>query len=187
MDSGRPQQSTGLGHLLADLRKGRLTVHALPVIDLDEQLRALNTAYRGRQRREQALPPITSLYETLVRLERGRTYQETQQAYTASARQMRQALIDHGRQRRNQGMRSTEHNSDSTAELDIVDVHQLLTELEAMDAEAAHVFELHYFGGHTLIELAALTGFWMPSVIRKLRFAKGWMLMRLRARNKQED
>jgi RNA polymerase sigma factor (sigma-70 family) len=60
-----------------------------------------------------------------------------------------------------------------------VELDDLLTQFEQVDAESARAFELHYFGGLTLRETAAALSISEATVQRRLRLAKAWFLARM--------
>lgn len=67
------------------------------------------------------------------------------------------------------------------ADADVVAVHQALQAFEAIDARAARVVELRYFGGLELPEIAELLGTSPATVKRDLTVAGAWLRRALAA------
>jgi RNA polymerase sigma factor (TIGR02999 family) len=107
-----------------------------------------------------------------------------------AAREMRHALIDHARHAKSEkrggnAPRISLENlvSDqpgvSPVDVDILDLHRLLGELEQMDPEVSRVLELKFFAGLTDEEIASEAGISFAKVRRHWSFARAWMLARL--------
>jgi RNA polymerase sigma factor (sigma-70 family) len=60
--------------------------------------------------------------------------------------------------------------------LDIIEIDEALEKLAVIHSEAARAVELHYFGGMTAEETAAVLGVSVSTVGRDIRFAKAWLL-----------
>lgn len=63
--------------------------------------------------------------------------------------------------------------------LDVVELDKALTELAVVDAEAARVVELRFFGGRTLHETAEILGCTLAIVRKNWDYAKSWLHHRL--------
>jgi RNA polymerase sigma-70 factor, ECF subfamily len=68
--------------------------------------------------------------------------------------------------------------SDST---EVVRVHEALLALEAVDARAAKVVELKFFGGLEIEEIAQVLGIGTATVKRDWALARAWLHRELRA------
>jgi len=98
-----------------------------------------------------------------------------------AARTMRRVLTDHARAR-GRVKRGGERVRVSITELpapdsgvDYLDLEAALTRLEAQDARAAQVLELHFYGGLDYAETAEALGISRATVDRDLRLGKAWL------------
>ena len=109
--------------------------------------------------------------------------------YAIAARQMRRILVNHGeahRAAKRGGGRPHLPLDDAldvigTPSAEISDLDDALRRLEAFDARKAQALELHYFGGLTYDEIAAVLGLSASTVDTELRFAKAWLRTQLSA------
>jgi RNA polymerase sigma factor (sigma-70 family) len=62
-----------------------------------------------------------------------------------------------------------------TPSAEISDLDDALRRLEAVDARKAQILELHYFGGLTYDEMAAVLSLSASTIDAELRFAKAWL------------
>lgn len=99
-----------------------------------------------------------------------------------ASRQIRRILIDHARHacalKRGQGtLRVTLPEQELIAparEQELVEVDDLLTKLEQLDARAAAVVEMRFFGGLSEEEIAESLSVSVPTVKRDWQFARAW-------------
>jgi RNA polymerase sigma factor (TIGR02999 family) len=111
------------------------------------------------------------------------------------ARAMRQVIIEHARKRKAQKRpdNKARHGLDGVVDAlersagDLLDLSEALEELEQHDEELANLVEMHFFGGLTYAEMAPLADMSVRSVERKMRTAKGWLHMRLKARGSEAE
>jgi RNA polymerase sigma-70 factor (ECF subfamily) len=105
-----------------------------------------------------------------------------------AAKQMRQVLIDHARQKRSIKrdfgikVRLDDKNADSLAadaSFEFETLNQLLDLLAAKDKDAAQVFELKFFGGLTFEEAAEVMHSNYAKARRDWEFARSWLRHRL--------
>jgi RNA polymerase sigma factor (TIGR02999 family) len=61
----------------------------------------------------------------------------------------------------------------------LLQVHAVLRELEAIDPELAELVEMRYFGGYTEIEVAQLLGVTERTVRRRWDKARSWLFLAL--------
>jgi RNA polymerase sigma factor (TIGR02999 family) len=101
---------------------------------------------------------------------------------------MRQILVDHARKRcaekRGAGERPIELDETRVSierPAELVAIDDALRELAKLDERKARVIELHYFGGLTQDEIAAVCDVHVNTVARDLRFAAAWLRTRLEA------
>jgi RNA polymerase sigma factor (TIGR02999 family) len=62
---------------------------------------------------------------------------------------------------------------------DLLLVDQVLSDFQAVDAEAAELVELRFFGGMTLEEISQLQDLSMSTLTRRWRYARAWMADRM--------
>ena len=98
------------------------------------------------------------------------------------ARIMRQIVIDHARHRsagkRDGGVRITLHEqlrAPDQQDLDVLALDQALYRLASIDEDKARIVEMHYFGGMSSDEIAAVMGCSAITVKRGWRTAKAWL------------
>lgn len=107
--------------------------------------------------------------------------------FAIAARQMRRILVNHGEARRaaKRGGGLPHLSLDEaldvvgTSTAEISDLDDALVRLERIDARKAQVLELHYFGGLTYDEIAAVLDLSASTVDAELRFAKAWIRSQL--------
>src|SRR5437764_182691 len=108
--------------------------------------------------------------------------------FATAARAMRQILVDHARTK-NRDKRGGEFEKVSLDEavagaaappVDILDLDRALQRLAELDPRQSEILELHYFGGMTHEEMAAVTGVSPTTIDRELRLAKAWIKRELR-------
>ena len=109
------------------------------------------------------------------------------QFFAVAARLMRQILIDFARTQMaaKRGARAGHVNLADLPHLAlhgsglhpaaIVDLHDALDRLAALDARQAQVVELRFFGGLGNTEIAAVLGTSEPTVVRDWRLARVWL------------
>jgi RNA polymerase sigma factor (TIGR02999 family) len=165
---------------------GRITPLLYPEL---HRIARINLA---REREGHLLQPSALINEAFIRLIRGVPVDWASRThfFAASARLMRQILIDFARAQETQkrGNREPHMHLSDVAELagdtanpiDFVDLDAALTELERLDARQAQVVELRYFGGLENMEIAAVLGVSEPTVLRDWRMARAWLYDRLK-------
>ena len=129
-------------------------------------MRRIAAAYMRRERRDHTLQPTALVNEAYLRLskERNVQWEDRGHFFGIAARLMRQILVDHARKRRarkrGMGVRAdravlTLEDPASVQDIDVLTLHDALTELAVLDQEAELV-ELRYFGGLTESEVASI-------------------------------
>ncbi|HWS78617.1 MAG TPA: ECF-type sigma factor [Thermomonas sp.] len=105
-----------------------------------------------------------------------------------SARAMRQVLVDHARhaqaQKRGGGedaLTLTANLGEEAAAVDVLALEGLLGNLQRIDARAAQVVELRYFGGYSEPEIAGLLGISESTLGRDWRKARAFLFSELSA------
>lgn len=149
----------------------------------------LRAIARGRLRNERAhhtLDTTALVHEAYLRLHRQkRLSAEDRTAFLAIAgNTMRRVLIDYARTRKRQkrggGASSVPLEeveaflSDSEAE-EMLELHDALTRLEAMNPEGAQVVQHRFFAGLTLEETAQVLGVSSKTIQRRWLAARAWL------------
>ncbi len=170
---GHPASFEAGAQVLGDPELGRV---------LYEQLRELALGFMAAERRNHTLQPTALVNEAYLRLSeltdirwRDRTH-----FFAAAAGTIRRVLIDHakghGCQKRGNGQITVqlraEPATDGRVEADIIDVHEALKKLEALDQELARIVELRFFGGLTVDEVATMMELSPRAIAKKWALAK---------------
>jgi RNA polymerase sigma factor (TIGR02999 family) len=105
-----------------------------------------------------------------------------------ASRIMRQVLVDHARARlankRQGGLRVTLSEAQEVAvqsELDVIAIDEALMRLAEFDEQQAHVVELRYFGGLSIVDTALALGISAATVKRDWTMARTWLRSELRS------
>lgn len=154
------------------------------------ELRRIAAAYMRREPRDHTLQPTALVNEAYLRLVQGRgvRWEDRGHFYGIAARVMRQILVDYARKRR-AGKRGTLTRVDRSAsklaaptalpDLDVLALHDALTELEAIDPRQAEIVELRYFGGLTEEEVARAKALSPATIRREIAAARFWLGRRM--------
>ena len=148
-------------------------------------LRRLARAHLARERAGHTLEPTALVHEVFLRLG---SYQEISWQGRAhflavASRAMRRVLVDHAR-RRHAAKRGAEPLRITLTEViapkdametDLIALNEALDMLEQKDARQCRVVEMHYFGGLSYEEIAAVLGVSQPTVKRDWRVARLWL------------
>lgn len=153
------------------------------------QLRRSAAAQMGSNFHGQTLSPTALVNETYLKLVSGGrlALNDRGHFFALSARAMRQLLTDQQRlkysgkhggslQRVELG---DELADESSRQVDYIDLDRALTQLEAIDARAARVVELHYFTGLNFMEIAELLALSDKTVRRDWNSARAFLLLQV--------
>jgi RNA polymerase sigma factor (TIGR02999 family) len=155
-----------------------------------DELHGLAAHYLRRERRDHTLQATALVHEAFVRLidQRRVQWRNTVHFKALAAQMMRRVLVDHARSHRYQkrGGGARKLSLDELGEIsagrqqpDVVEVHEALDELTAMDPELGRIVELRFFGGLTSDEIAEAVGVSIPTVTRRWRMARAWLYRHL--------
>jgi RNA polymerase sigma factor (TIGR02999 family) len=155
-----------------------------------DELHRLSAFHLRGERPGHTFTPTDLISEAYLRLAEGAqlAFKDRAHFFAIASRCMRQILVDHARKRaakkRGAGDRAVEFDEtrfaiDRPAELVALD--RALEELATFDERKARIIELHYFGGLTQDEIAAVCGIHVNTVARDLRLAAAWLRGQLRA------
>ena len=158
---------------------------------IHSELRRIAAAYMRRERPEHTLQPTALVNEAFLRLMGGRAARWEHRAhfFGVAARLMRQILVDHARRRRveKRGPHARRILAtkiavpSSSHDIDILALHEALSELAALDSRQVEIVELRYFGGLTESEVATIVGVSPATVRREVAAAKFWLGRRMKS------
>jgi RNA polymerase sigma factor (TIGR02999 family) len=140
------------------------------------------------ERSDHTLQTRALVHEAYLRLvDADISFQDRAHFLAVAARTMRRVLVDHARARLRdkRGGGAVRIDLDRVdlpapgAELAILDLHEALERLTALDPRKAAIVELHFFGGLSYDETAEAVGVSAATVDRELRFAKAWLKVEL--------
>jgi RNA polymerase sigma factor (TIGR02999 family) len=179
----------GLTALLREASRGdRAALEAL-VPEVYDTLRVLARRALRSERQGHTLSTTALVHEAYLKLvddtrvtERGRAY-----FFAASARAMRQVLVDHARRRnahkRGAGVRMVTLGDDEAAvdcfALEMLDLDRALHELAVLNPRHAQVVECRFFGGLSVEETAAALEVSPRTVKYDWNLARAWLFARL--------
>ena len=162
----------------------------LPVVY--QELRRLAAAYIRRERPGQTLQPTALVHEAYLRLKKDDPARWQNRAHfcAIAAHSMRQILIERARARdalkRGGGAARVTLDerlvpASADASLDLLALDDALQRLAAMDASAARIVELRFFGGLTVEETAEVMDISPATVKRHWTVARAWLARELGA------
>lgn len=141
-----------------------------------------------QERPGQTLAPPDLIHEVYLRLGSGLQLEFTDRShfFAIAARCMRQILVDRARRRlagkRGAGDRPIAFDDIRIAidlDWDLVALDEALEQLARYDERKARVIELHFYGGLTHAEIAAVCDVHVNTVGRDLQFSIAWLHRRL--------
>jgi RNA polymerase sigma-70 factor, ECF subfamily len=152
--------------------------------DLYSELRSIAGRYVGYERREHTLQPTALVHEAYLKLAaRSQTYNDRHHFLCVAASAMRQILVDYARSRgcakRGAGKSAITLDALDLAApeegIDVLVVHDAISQLELWDARQARVVELRFFTGLSLQETAEVLGMSPDTVRRDWAMARAWL------------
>src|SRR5437867_6637069 len=154
-----------------------------------EELRRLAHHFMEGQRPDHTLQTTALVDEAYLRLadQTSPSWQNRAHFFAVAARAMRQILVNYARSQRAQkrGGGALKVELDEAALVspeqskEIVDLHEALERLAALDSRKAQVVELKYFGGLNYDEMAEVLKISPVTVRRDWEFAKLWLYTEL--------
>ena len=154
-----------------------------PLIRTD--LLGLARRHLNRERKNHAIQPSSLVQEAFVRLmpERGSGWTDRAHFYAVASQIMRHVLVDYARRRLRQkrGSGAVHIPIDAVVVLapeqieQIVAVDLALQRLAQADERKSRVFEMRFFGGLTVEEVAEVLNVAPNTVIRDWNFARAWV------------
>jgi RNA polymerase sigma factor (TIGR02999 family) len=176
--------------LLNQWRNGSAEAEARLMERVQSELRRLAALYLRGERPGVTLQPTAVVNEAYLRLvpQRGVSWQNRAHFFGIAAKMMRRVLVDYARRRRaakrdaGAGDPISISAVPAVREADAVDIlalHEALTELARLDRRQADVVEMRYFAGLTIEEIAKVLEISPASVKRDWATAKLWLRRRM--------
>lgn len=161
-----------------------------------EDLRRMAGYFFKRERRDHTLQPTALISEVYFRLkgQQQTKWESRADFFSFAADVMRHFLVDHARRHRaeKRGGSADRVPLDTLLEifgeidLDLVDLHQALEQLAALDSRQAEVVKLRFFVGLKVEEIADLLEISTSTVKREWRTARFWLRRRLTETAKED-
>jgi RNA polymerase sigma factor (TIGR02999 family) len=155
-----------------------------------DELRQLAAQKLAQEKPGQTLEATALVHEAYLRLvdvDRAQLWNSRRHFFAAAAEAMRRILVERARSRgslKRGGNRERLDLDDlavGTPERsnDLLALDEALTRLAAVEAQAAELVHLRYFGGQTMSAAADLLGLSLRSTHRLWAYAKAWLLQDL--------
>ena len=154
-----------------------------------EELRRIAHRQMGGQRSDHTLQTTALVNEAYLRLadQINPSWQNRAHFFAVAARAMRQIVVDYARsyqsQKRGGGALKVELDEAAIVSpeqsKEILELHEALERLAALDSRKAQVVELKYFGGLNYDEMAEVLKISRITVRRDWEFAKLWLYTEL--------
>ena len=154
-----------------------------------EELKRLAASKLANQPPGQTLQTTALVHEAYLRLigEGERTWKNRRHFFAAAAQAMRHILVDRARSKAamRHGSGQTRVNLDdvviasATPDGQVLSVDEALADLAVIDAAAAELVTLRFFGGFTLPQAAELLGISERSAKRLWVYARVWLYRRI--------
>ena len=155
----------------------------LPVVY--DELRRLARGYVARERDEHTLQATALVHEAYLRLidQRKVDWGNRAQLVGVAAVMMRRILVNHARnhaaeKRGGHAERvtfSVAAEPGAAPEVDVIDLHEALARLEALDPRKGRIVELKFFGGLTTAEIGEALELSSATIEREWNFSKAWL------------
>jgi RNA polymerase sigma factor (TIGR02999 family) len=181
-----PADAVEITVLLAQWREGNEAAARQLISAMYRELRRLAAIHLRREANAVTLQPTALVNELCVGLlsHQPVSCENRLHFLHLAAKQMRHLLVDHSRKRNvlkrggSQGQLPLDEARDHAIPLDgrIVGINDALARLEGLDARAASVVEMRFFGGLREQEIADVLGISIATVKRDWEFARSWLL-----------
>ena len=183
MEKDKSSPATEILGRLGSTDPSLVAAELLPLVY--SELRNLAAKYLRRERHGHTLDPTALVHEAFLRLvDQSRVdWQGKTHFMAVSAEAMRRILIDHARSRkrskRGKDWRRVafDHvvSELSILDTDLVDFHDTLQKLAALDARQARVVELRLFAGLAMEEISTVLGVSKRTIEGDWTHAKAWL------------
>jgi RNA polymerase sigma factor (TIGR02999 family) len=155
-----------------------------------EELRRVAHHHLSAQRANHTLQTTALVNEAYLRLadQTNPRWQNRAHFFSVAARAMRQILVSYarGQQAQKRGGGALRVNLDDAALVspgeskEIIELHEALEQLSALDSRKAQIVELKYFGGLSYDEIAEVLKISRTTIRRDWEFAKVWLYTQVR-------
>lgn len=186
----KPDDSSHVTRLLVEWREGDEEAGRQIIEAVYRELRRVASVYLSRESGNVTLQPTVLVNDLCVKMLSGAPVSCESRLHFLhlAARQMRRMIVDYVRRRtvlKRGGYDrpvSLDEARDHAIEVDdrVAEVNDALTRLEGLDARAAAVVEMRYFGGLTEQEIADILLVSTATVRRDWEFARSWLLTQLK-------
>ena len=179
------RSSEGITQLLKKWSKGdeKALDQLMPLVY--DELHRLAESYLRRERREHTLQATALVNELFLKFydQNSMSWQNRAQFFGVAAQIMRRILVDHARAHysvKRGGDRHAVSLKDVAAfgaqpDADLLALHDVLNQLEAIDPAQGRIVELRFFGGLTIKETAGVMDVSHATVEREWRTAKAFL------------
>lgn len=170
--------------LLRQWRQGQGEAREKLIAVVYPQLRSLAARYMSSENEGHTLSATALVHEAYLRILGSHvSWEDRVHFFAVAARVMRHVLVDHAKSRR----RAKRGGSAAKLSLDdvvvvsaapedhLLDLHEALERLAAMDPRKSDLVEMVYFGGLSQAEAGAALSISEATVQRELRLAKAWL------------
>jgi RNA polymerase sigma factor (TIGR02999 family) len=161
------------------------------------ELHKLAKQYTGQDGQGKTLQTTALVHEAYMKLagSSANRFANREHFFAVAAKAMRQVLIDYARasraSRRGGNLATLPLDNDVPARLqpaaELIAIDDALTALSRIHPRQSEAFELRYFGGLTISELAKSLDISTDTVSRDLRLAKAWLRRELGASRNYSD
>jgi len=184
-----PSNDVQVTMLLKAMREGDATAEQRLLPLVYHELHRLARSYMRRERLNHTLQATALINEAYLRLAGGEVDWKNREHFIGVAAQvMRRVLVDHARshnaEMRGGGLKRVDLDeglawSSERAE-ELLSLDEALVRLAKINDRQARVVELHYFGGLSMVQIAALLHVSERSVKRDWSLARLWLFEELR-------
>jgi RNA polymerase sigma factor (TIGR02999 family) len=188
---GEHDPSDSLTHILERAQQGdaKAAEELLPLVY--EELRRLALHKMAKERGGHTLQPTALVHEAWLRLggEAQPNWRNRGHFFAAAAEAMRRILVERARRRmaakRGGGAEvldvdELEIPSPTTNDDTLLDLHEALDKLAAVDPRKAELVKLRYFVGLSFEETAAALGIAVPTAKQWWAYARAWLAVEMR-------
>lgn len=141
--------------------------------------------YLAREREGHTLQPTALVHEAYLKLvdQRQVDWRNRAQFIGVAAVLMRRILVNHARDRATAKRGGRAHKVPLSGidlagvppDIEVIDLHDALDRLEALDTRKGRIVELRFFGGLTTEEIAEVLQVSRATVERDWKFARAWL------------
>ena len=183
--AGMQTQAGQITRLLAGWREGDRAASDELLVLIGAELHRLARRHLAREQQNHSIQPSSLVQEAFLRLLPGvdAGWQNRAHFFAVASQVMRHVLVDYarGRLRQKRGGAAVHIPIDAAVVLSSEEVEQIvavdlaLQRLAKNDERKSRVFEMRFFGGLTVDEVAETLGVAPNTVIRDWNFARAWL------------